>query len=199
MPKYIKPSHSLVDLCKKMRLLQASVSLAFFAAAEVECVNFPFESDQFTAADVGNFSAIAFGDRSAVGSAYVGPTCKAYPGAAEWPLDDEWSQLNSSLGGALLRPVPAAAACYSGPFEDESRCDFLLQNATRSRFYLDDPLTVLTEWPEGDTCSLASSQTEGSNCTQGGFPVYVVNATTVKHVQIAVNFARNKNIRLVIK
>jgi hypothetical protein len=34
-------------------------------------------------------------------------------------------------------------------------------------------------------------------CTQGGWSVYVVNATTVK--QIAVNFARNKNLRLVIK
>lgn len=179
-----------------MRLLSASVSFALFAA--VKCLNFPFESTQLTIADIGNFSAIAFGNRSTVGPVYDGPVCKASPGVAEWPLDDEWSQLNSSLGGALLKPVPAAAACYDGPYHDETQCSFLLRNASRSRFYINDPLTVLTEWPEGDTC-YSAAETEGLNCTQGGFPVYVVNATTVKHIQVAVNFARNKNLRLVIK
>lgn len=37
------------------------------------------------------------------------------------------------------------------------------------------------------------------NCTMGGFPVYSVNASTVAQVQLAVNFARNLNLRLVIK
>lgn len=176
-----------------MQLLHALVSFVLFA--RVKCINFPFESAQLTDADIGNFSAIGFGDRSAV---EPGPDCKAYPGSAEWPLDEEWSQLNSSLEGVLLKPVPAAAVCYDGPYHDEDQCDFLLRNASSTRFYINDPLTVLTEWPEGDTC-YSASETEGLTCTQGGFPVYVVNATTVKHIQIAVNFARNKNLRLVIK
>jgi hypothetical protein len=37
------------------------------------------------------------------------------------------------------------------------------------------------------------------NCTQGTYPEYVVNARSVRDVQAAVNFARNTNIRLVIK
>lgn len=37
------------------------------------------------------------------------------------------------------------------------------------------------------------------NCTHGGFPVYTVNVSDVKHIQLAVNFARNANLRLVIK
>ncbi len=175
-----------------------SVPFAFALFATAGCINFPFESDQLTSAEIGNFSAIAFGDKSTVGPIYAGPDCKVYPGAAGWPDDDQWSRLNSSLGGVLLKPVPAAAACYDGPHKDEAKCNFLLRNASSSRFYINDPLTVLTEWPEGDTC-YATTQTEGLNCTQGGFPVYVVNATTVKHVQIGLNFARNNNIRLVIK
>ncbi len=40
----------------------------------------------------------------------------------------------------------------------------------------------------------------GSNAVgQGGYPVYVVNATTVAQVQAAVNFARNTGVRLVVK
>lgn len=36
-------------------------------------------------------------------------------------------------------------------------------------------------------------------CLQGAYPTYVVNASTVAQVQLAVNFARNSNIRLVVK
>jgi hypothetical protein len=37
------------------------------------------------------------------------------------------------------------------------------------------------------------------DCTLGGYPVYVVNAKNVYQIQLAVNLARNLNIRLVIK
>ncbi|KAI0009197.1 FAD-binding domain-containing protein [Xylariaceae sp. FL0662B] len=179
-------------------MLIISTSLLFALVVGVECVNFPFESEQLTDADIGNFSAIAFGDKSTANRAYDETACKAYPGTAGWPLDSEWAQVNSSLEGALLKPVPAAAVCYDGPFKDEAQCNFLLRNTSTSRFYIDNPLTVLNEWPEGNTC-YATQQAQGLTCTQGGFPVYVVHATTVKQIQIAVNFARNKNLRLTIK
>jgi len=37
------------------------------------------------------------------------------------------------------------------------------------------------------------------NCTHGGSPVYAVNVSSVTQIQLAVNFARNANLRLVIK
>ncbi|KAJ9133904.1 6-hydroxy-D-nicotine oxidase [Coniochaeta hoffmannii] len=46
---------------------------------------------------------------------------------------------------------------------------------------------------------MPTSNPDESNCTQGGFPVYAVKVSSVTHVQLAVNFARNNNIRLVIK
>ncbi|KAI0381467.1 FAD-binding domain-containing protein [Hypomontagnella monticulosa] len=157
------------------------------------------DSIQLSQDDIGDFSAIDFGDKTKV------PTkkkcrdteCKVFPGDDAWPSEAEWTQLNSTLGGALLKPKPSAAACYPGPDFDAQRCQFLLANASSSHFWLDEPLVSLTEWSQGATCPL-SSDPQG-NCTQGGFPEYVVNATTVKHVQAAVNFARNKKIRLVIK
>jgi hypothetical protein len=108
-----------------------------------------------------------------------------------------WAQLNASLGGALLHPEIPAAACYPGPQKDTDKCNYLLSKASSSRFYLDDPLTVLTEWPEGDTCPTVAKPT--GNCTRGGFPVMVVIVSDVKQVQATVNFARNQNIRLVMK
>jgi hypothetical protein len=45
----------------------------------------------------------------------------------------------------------------------------------------------------------APNTTANLTCTLGGYPVYAVNATTVAHIQLAVNFARNQDIRLVVK
>ncbi len=50
---------------------------------------------------------------------------------------------------------------------------------------------------QGLTC-LPTTDPNGQ-CTQGGYPTYVVNATNVAQIQLAVNFARTLNIRLVVK
>ncbi|KAL7622395.1 hypothetical protein AAE478_007899 [Parahypoxylon ruwenzoriense] len=180
-----------------MRSLIAPILLALTASV-VRCANFAFEAEQLTDEDIGDFSAIAFGDESTASPVYDGPDCRAYPGTPEWPLAEEWSRLNRSLGGALVRGIPPAAVCYDGPYKDEAACNWLVRNSTFTRFYIDDPVTVFTEWPQGDTCH-ATLRAQGLNCTQGAFPEYVVNASTVRQIQIAVNFARNRNLRLVIK
>lgn len=55
----------------------------------------------------------------------------------------------------------------------------------------------MSQWASGNTCTPTSQP--NSTCTQGGYPAYVVRATSARHVQLAVNFARNNKIRLVIK
>ena len=55
-------------------------------------------------------------------------------------------------------------------------------------------------WPvwEGRSC-LPTGKPSNATCTLGAYPVYAVNATNVAQIQLAVNFARNKRLRLVIK
>ncbi len=152
---------------------------------------------QLTPDIIGDFGAVAFGDVRA-NPPSVHQRCKAFPGDTLWPNENEWSRLNKTVGGVLLHPLPPASVCYrTSPNFNAGACSFLVNNASATTFYLDDPVTILTQWPQGNTCLLSQNPT--GNCTQGGYPVYVVNATNVKHVQAAVNFARNKNVRLVIK
>ncbi|KAK3361893.1 hypothetical protein B0T24DRAFT_690417 [Lasiosphaeria ovina] len=158
---------------------------------------FPFETVQLGQADIGNYSALNFGDLHAAQPNNDTPSCRAWPGSQDWPSDAEWKQLNITLGGALLRPVPVGSVCYQGEAYNAGTCRYLVQQAGRTHFWIDDPLSVLTQWPQGNTCP-AVLNAKG-NCTRGGSPEYVVNAASVKDVQVAVNFARNKNVRLVIK
>lgn len=178
--------------------MQTSLLFTLLLAAHNVAANFPYEAVRLTPDDVRHFPAIHPGslDRPPPHDSST-PRCRAWPGSHDWPSDSEWKQLNTSLGGALLRPVPPPAACYPGETYNETTCRWLVNQSGQTHFWVDDPLTTLTQWPQGSSCILKANP-QGT-CTRGGFPEYVVNATTVKHIQAAVNFARNRNIRLVIK
>ncbi|KAL3422016.1 FAD binding domain-containing protein [Phlyctema vagabunda] len=62
---------------------------------------------------------------------------------------------------------------------------------------MEDPTSVM--WPiyQGRTCMPTNDPTD--SCTLGAYPNYVVNVTNVAQIQLAVNFARNANLRLVVK
>lgn len=60
-----------------------------------------------------------------------------------------------------------------------------------------DPTSVMSPQFQGATCE-PSDAALGNNCTLGGFPSYSVNVTNVAQIQLAVNFARSLNLRLVI-
>ena len=168
-------------------------------ASTVVSTNFQWERVQLTEEETIGNSDVAFGDSSNGTFLSRNERCKIGPGDDGWPTDAEWTRFNSTLGGALLKPAPIAASCYAAEkqFFNPSVCANLLNATARSRAFLDDPLNVMTEWPTGNTCPPTASRT--GVCDQGGFPTYVVNATTVRHIQLAINFARNRNLRLVIK
>lgn len=51
---------------------------------------------------------------------------------------------------------------------------------------------------EGATCEPQDAAL-GKNCTLGAFPTYSLNITNVAQIQLAINFARNANLRLVVR
>ncbi|ORY70472.1 uncharacterized protein BCR38DRAFT_362324 [Pseudomassariella vexata] len=177
-----------------VRILLISVGFILSRALEVACG--PIDTTELTNIDVAGFPPIVFAEPYVAG-VDDRPGCREVPGSDKWPSEQVWDAFNETLGGVLLKPPPAGAFCYEGPYYSADLCAFLQFNATFTSFWLDDPVDVLTRWPTGSTC-LPTLNPQG-NCTQGGLPTYVVNATSVKHVQAAVNFARNQNIRLVIK
>ncbi|KAH6664458.1 hypothetical protein B0J14DRAFT_246120 [Halenospora varia] len=164
----------------------------------VNGINFPFESTQLSESDTLQNPSLQFGSTTTSPKPYPNATgsCRNFPGDASWPSDSTWAGFNTSLSGALLKPTPLAASCYPGPSYDSAKCSFLLNNVTgTTRIYNDDPLTELAQWTQGGTCMLPVA----GNCTVGGYPIYVVNVTSVRQIQGAVNFARNRNIRVIIK
>ncbi|ORY63332.1 uncharacterized protein BCR38DRAFT_371114 [Pseudomassariella vexata] len=124
--------------------------------------------------------------------------CRAYIDNEIWPNGLVWSIFKRLLGKSLLDVAPIASPCYSNwDNYDEDYCSYLASNFTNSHLHMDHPTSVMSPFYQGATCMPIDG--EPANCTLGGFPYYVVNATSVAHIQLAINFARTFNMRLVIK
>ena len=68
---------------------------------------------------------------------------------------------------------------------------------------IEDPTSIRSILFQGMTCMPtahgATFLGNNGSCTLGGFPEYSINVTNVAQIQLAVNIARELNIRLVIK
>lgn len=126
--------------------------------------------------------------------------CKVYPDDPAWPSDEAWAQLNELTGGHLIsRPTPKAAVCYPGEDYNATKCsEYTVAAWQKSYLHFVDPIEIMSPVAQGMTCT-PPVLFDSKGCTRGGFPMYVINATEPKHVQLAVNFARNTGIRLVVK
>ena len=105
------------------------------------------------------------------------------PGDPDWPGTAEWNRLRERVGGRLLKVESPLAACTGNP--DTSACSELLRNL-RNPFFIGEQswATQISGW--ADAWMSAPS-------------VFAVAAKTAADVAAAVDFAREHNLRLVVK
>ncbi|KAF1949395.1 FAD/FMN-containing isoamyl alcohol oxidase-like protein MreA [Byssothecium circinans] len=183
-------------------LLLTKVSAADLAALSTPL--FQYETKQLTDAIVASLPTTdqrLFGfDDTAVNSSLFRRSgeCKVFPGDEEWPSEETWDRFDELIDGALIPTVPLAAPCYkSWGVYDPAKCAAIMNDFRNPYLHEADPTSNM--WPifQGKTC-LAFDRPNGT-CTLGSYPTYAVNVSSVSDIQLALNFARNANMRLVIK
>ncbi|KAF2268709.1 FAD-binding domain-containing protein [Lojkania enalia] len=125
--------------------------------------------------------------------------CRYGPSDGKWPSEKAWQKLVKQLSSddALIQTVPQASVCY-GDAKNDVKCQNLTKDWSNSYTHIDDPTEILSPIYQGLTCQPPSIYNSGS-CTLGGYPSYVIKVQTVLDIQLGINFARNNEIRLVIK
>lgn len=114
------------------------------------------------------------------GATAVPPRSRVRPGERGWPSAAEWERLRKRVGGRLVQPVSPFDAAASA----EARATALQ--------YLGNPYYI------GDEVAL--TQTSGwMNAWRSAPSAYAVAAESTADVVAAVNFAREHNLRLVVK
>ena len=129
----------------------------------------------------GLFKGFALGE-STVGStrsprSRVRPTDPAWPGAASW------AQLKEQVGGSLIEVHPLFGACDSAP--NGVDCLTALKN-------IDNPFYIGDQSGGTQVCGWFDAWTPAASA-------YAVKARNAADVAAAVNFARDNNLRLVVK
>jgi len=120
------------------------------------------------------------------GSATAAPSApfsRVRPGDPLWPSDETWEELGRRLEGRLIKVASPLSACVGAPSSDA--CARVVKEI-KNPYYLGDEvgLTQTLGWV-GAWTSRPS--------------VYAVAAKSTADVVAAVNFARTRNLRLVVK
>lgn len=124
------------------------------------------------------------------------PSCKATPSSRSWPREQDWASLNRTLSGRLLHPPPPGAVCHSDqPTFDESACSAVQQAWLTGSLHVDNPMSSFWNNWNNDTCLPYPTDP----CSGNGYPVYVINATSAEDIKKGVDFARERNVRLIVK
>ncbi|CAG8920191.1 unnamed protein product [Penicillium salamii] len=137
------------------------------------------------------------------------PQCKCAPSDPCWPTAQEWSSLNQTVSGRLIKTVPPGSVCYkSEPNYNESACTSLLENWPNSEYHSSNPVTVSDPLWSNSSCtpvypngtSVSGDFNAGKKgCSIGNLSPFVVNATTAEHIKTTLRFAKKHNVRLNIK
>jgi FAD/FMN-containing dehydrogenase len=117
-------------------------------------------------------------------SLFAGPqTHRVRPSEPDWPSKDAWKRLNDAVDGNLIPADFPINACLSSP--DGADCLAFLANVKNPYYIGDTPgLTQTLGWVDAWTTKPS---------------VYAVAARNAGHIAAAVNFARENNLRLVVK
>ena len=131
-------------------------------------------------------------------------TCRCLYGNSCWPNENEFAKLESKLSQPILRPRPPASVCYSTSAPSGS-CENVAAHFTDGTWRSDQPGAMQSinfetfEFHKGHIEACYLDTTLGIPCKQGSVPPVGVDARSESDVQAAVNFAKQHNLKLVVK
>lgn len=146
-------------------------------------------------------------------------TCKCIPGDDCWPTAQDWEAFNATISGKLVAPRQLASVCHD-PNYDQAACEYIREQWTQPEIQFVPPhiLTSLSGFfvactnmvtsDESPSSIMAASVANGScdpftaqelPCEPGPSISYAVNATDASDFTKSIAFARDRNVRLVIR
>jgi hypothetical protein len=117
------------------------------------------------------------------------PQCKRIPGSENFPSLEVWAELNQTVQGRLIRPSPPGAVCFPDqPTYNPILCPAVQYSWSSDYFHGADPVSVAWNNFNNDTCLPLPAR---APCSPAGYPLYVINATTVQDVKAGVDFGEH--------
>ncbi|TDZ36455.1 FAD-linked oxidoreductase ZEB1 [Colletotrichum trifolii] len=122
--------------------------------------------------------------------------CKCFPGDACWPAAATWDALNTTVGGNLIATVPLGSPCHD-PTYDAAACASLQSKWQYSDIHMESSSSIMAPFFANQSCDPFQPQSRA--CLLGNYVVYAVDAKTPAHIQATIAFAKEHNIRFVVR
>ncbi|ORY61468.1 uncharacterized protein BCR38DRAFT_347635 [Pseudomassariella vexata] len=123
-------------------------------------------------------------------------SCMCFPGDTCWPSEVDWAGLNATVGGRLIATVPLGSPCHD-PTYNATECAYLQSQWLYSGIHMNSSSSVMAPFFANQSCD--PWQPTSRPCSLGNYVRYSVNATGPDDIIAAVNFAREKNVRFVVR
>ncbi|KAJ2901620.1 FAD binding domain-containing protein [Zalerion maritima] len=124
------------------------------------------------------------------------PKCRCHPSQNCWPSAKEWDTLASKLEGRLIPTVPLGTPCHD-PTYNASACETLQKEWFSPETHLESSHSVMHPYWANNSCEAYTDR--GKPCVVGTYVSYAVEVLSEKDIQTAVKFARDKNLRVVVR
>ena len=133
--------------------------------------------------------------------------CRNVPGDSGWPSIAQWDQLNTTVGGRLIKTIPIGSPCYQKNFDvvdfkadistyDNASCSSLREHWNLPTFHDESSSSVMQTYFANNSCNPINVQ---GQCGIGSYVQYAINVTGDKNALAGMNFAQKHNIRLIIR
>ncbi|KFY13971.1 hypothetical protein V492_02933 [Pseudogymnoascus sp. VKM F-4246] len=126
--------------------------------------------------------------------------CKCTPTDDCWPKASAWDTLNTTINGRLIHNEPIARPCYQGAGYSKELCKDISSNWTANSWLATSPVGY--SYPAIESCPVINATIGAGRypqCDLGNYPVYTINATQSSDIAVGIKFAKDHNVRLVIK
>jgi FAD/FMN-containing dehydrogenase len=131
--------------------------------------------------------------------------CKCYFGDDCWPAANKWASLNTTVAGNLAVIIPPESACHNVfegtlgtiPTYDAAKCADVTANYPKEQWINDQDATLMWKYFTNSSC--VPTTDPSTSCTPGYYGTYVIRATEKAHIKAGVDFAREHNLRLIVR
>lgn len=126
-------------------------------------------------------------------------SCRSIPGDETWPSSADWQALNATVGGRLIATVPQASVCHTTPYAnyDEAACSALRQEWGVAQTFELKPAEFMNAYYQNQSCDPFTDVSRP--CDLGNYASYSIDVTSAEDVLAGLQFAKDKNLRLVVK
>lgn len=127
-------------------------------------------------------------------------TCRCFPGDECWPSAAEWDAFNQTVGGRLIQTVPVASPCHDsfpGVNFDNATCADIRADWIHPEFHDKTSHSPMAAFFANESCDPFTDR--AAQCVVGSYVQYAVNASGASDYVETLAFAKERNIRLVIR